>query len=352
MAKLFALRVAEIKRESIKASTVYLDIPIELREKFQYRAGQYLTVEMEADGDKIRRAYSICTSPHESLFGFTVKQIVDGKMSTFLNQQLKVGDYLQILPPQGKFVHTTQYEARITYYLLGAGSGITPLYSLLKDILESEPLSTVHLLYGNRDASEIIYHSELQSLSNYYKGQCYLKFFLSKPQKLLFIDHWDGQVGRLDSAALEKYLSAFPKQTIEEKFFICGPDQMIEQLSDHLTVMEKGEHILSERFNNKKVKMESQPDRAICKAKIHLDGETVEIDIKNQSILQTLIDGGYDPPFSCTSGVCTTCMAKLKSGQVEMDVNYGLDEDEVAEGYILTCQSHPSTKEIELTYDI
>ena len=352
MSKLHQLQIAEIKRETARASTIYLALKDEEKLAFQYRAGQYLTVEAEVDGIKERRAYSICTSPHESDFAFTVKEVDGGKMSTYLNQQVNTGDYLHVLAPQGKFTYTSAPDTRVTHYLLGAGSGITPLFSLTKDILESEPLSTVHLLYGNRHESDIIYHEDLISLTRKYEGQFHLQFYVSTP-KARFVEFWNGHAGRLDVAELDKYLSDFPKQTIEEKFFICGPDQMIDQLTNHLISIGKGDHIYSERFNNKKAKMDSQSDKpTTSKAKIDLDGETVEIEVKDQSILQTLIDAGYDPPFSCTSGVCTTCMAKLKSGKVEMDVNYGLDEDEVADGYILTCQSHPTTEEIELTYDV
>ena len=345
------LRVSRVIVETAEAKTLVLEIPNELQRVFQHQAGQHLVIEYEKDNRRVRGAFSICTAPHEAKVAITIKKGAEGMYSTLLHAWIREGDALTVFPPAGQLINATDPDQRVTYYFMGSDGGITSLFALIKDILESEPLSTVHLLLANPHINAIIYRTALDKLAEFYADQFRLKYFLTSPSQNEFIRYWDGQVGDITPEDIDAYLLDFPKQTLNEKFFICGPSQMMDAISNHLVGLGK-EQILAEPVDKETVKMETKQNDGLTRAKVHLDGETVEIDVKEQSILQTLIDAGYDPPFSCTSGVCTTCMAKLKSGSVEMEVNYGLDEDEVAAGFILTCQSHPTSDEIELTYDV
>jgi len=348
----YTLEVSEIDRETADAVSISFEVPEDLKEIFLFKPGQYLTVEFEVENKKIRRAYSICTAPHEEKLSITVKSVAPGGTSHYLCNSLKTGDQLSVLPPSGKFTPELNPEERVYYYMIGAGSGITPLYSMIKAILEDQPLSTVHLLYGNRTLADTIYKDALIALSEKYDGQLFIRFQLSgEGSKLL--SYQAKETGRINEKCLDDFLSDFPLQSTRQKFFICGPGKLIEDTEAYLRGMGISEEdIRAERFQNKKTQ-ESSTDKnnSMSKATITLDGNIIELEIKDDNILQTLIDAGYDPPFSCTSGVCTTCMAKVTKGSVTMDENYGLDEDEVAKGYILTCQSHPTSEEIELTYD-
>ncbi len=345
--------VAGIVQETSDVKTFLFEIPTQYRSEFKYKAGQYVTVEKFMSENKLRGTYYISSSPLEAAFSFTVKYLNCDGMSKHLHDEVRVQDKLIMRAPEGRFTCEVDPEQRLTYYMIGGGSGIIPLYAIIKDILDTEPLSTIHLLYSNRSSEETIFLDQLNKLASHHRGQFQVQFFMTAPRQERFIEFWDGQIGRLNAEKIERYLLDFPKQTLAEKFFICGPKGMNDTLSKQLLKLGRNrDQIYTERFNNAAIQMESKKAESSTKATVHLDGETVEIEVRDQSILQTLIDGGYDPPFSCTSGVCTTCMAKLRSGKVEMEVNYGLDEDEVAEGYILTCQSHPTTDEVELTYDV
>ena len=349
--KTYQLKIAHFEQETGGTKIIYLDVPDTLRDVFKYKPGQYLNVEMEVAGETIQQSYSLCSSPNEERLAFPARWIDDDLLSCQLNSRLQVNDSISVSSPQGEFVHVTDPERRATYYLIAGDEGITPLFSLLKSILEMEPLSTVHLLVENEIQSNLIYQKTLYNLAEIFVGQLHMRYFLWRPNKNQWLMHWDGTKEKITRRTLGKYLTEYPAQTLQEKFFICGPDRMIEELSGYLFEQGKEKNQISvEQLN--KITMEITQDKSFCQATIQLDGESIDIEIKEQTVLQTLIDAGYDPPFSCTSGVCTTCMAKLTKGKVEMEANYGLDEGEVAEGYILTCQSHPKSDEIELTYDV
>lgn len=352
MAQLHEVRVHKKVMETPGTASIFLDIPEHQEEMFAFKPGQYLTVEATINEKKIRRAYSLCTSPAEGV-GFTVKKVKGGLMSTYLLEEVNEGDTLSVLKPYGKFVPEIHPDRRVTYYLFGAGSGITPLMSIIKTVLESEPLSTLYLLYGNRSEEQIIFREQLEQLSVKHEGQLLVEHVLSQPQNGRSSLKWHGNIGRIDGEMVRKFLIQNPKQTREEKFFVCGPGTMMEVIRKELLAAGvDADDIKEERFQNDLIRPTTHQENSSHRAIIHLDGNKIEIDVKGKTILDTLIDAGYDPPYSCTSGVCTTCMAKLHKGTVEMEVNYGLDEDEVKEGFILTCQSHPTSDEIELTYDI
>jgi ring-1,2-phenylacetyl-CoA epoxidase subunit PaaE len=361
----YTLKISDKVQETADAVTLYFDIPDDIREKFTHLAGQYLTLKCNVKGNEERRSYSLCTRPGHDKSGVTVKRVKGGKVSNYIHDKLNVGDAIEVMPPDGRFTLTPDPEKRQTYYFFGAGSGITPLMSQLTTILEDEPMSTVHLYYGNRNADSIIFKNTLDELAEKYGEQLTVDHILSKPNKSglgsLFKRKkgllWTGEIGRIASAKIGEFIDRYPKRNEDSHFYICGPGNMIDHVKTGLTDLGiPADAIHTEYFTaadaKPKKKKKGAPAAVRAHAKIMLRGEEISIDIADQPILDTLQDAGYDPPFSCTSGACASCMAKLVSGTADMDLCFALSDEEINDGFILTCQAHPTSDEIEITYDV
>lgn len=361
----YPLRVNRLQPETDQAVSVYFDLPEHDRTAFNYRAGQYLTLRFVIDGKEERRAYSMCSAPHEDELAVTVKQVRNGVVSNHIASALKAGDTVDVMPPMGRFLADVDPAARRRYYLFGAGSGITPLMSILRSVLEKEPKSEVILFYGNRDEDNIIFKAQLDELQQRYAGQLTVEHTLSQPKKystkglkgLFKRSHtkWEGATGRIDRRAIVDFLQRHPTEGMDCRYYVCGPGQMIDNVEAALLghgVDDKLIHVerfVSANSNNGEGRTKSVGGTVNVK----LDKELLTIELEpGQSILDGLLQAGKTPPYSCLAGACSTCMARVDKGGVKMDVCYALDDSEVEEGYILTCQSHPTTPEVDIDFNV
>lgn len=364
----YDLKVKDVTTETADAVSVSFSIPTEHQELFQYEAGQYLTLRFDIDGKDVRRAYSMSSSPLDNTTTVTVKRVKNGLVSNYINSNLKAGMSVAVMPPQGRFTTEFSADQQRDFYLFGGGSGITPLMSILKTVLENEPKSTVNLFYGNQDENNIIFKSELDQLEKKYEGQLSVEHILADPIRekpsgfTAFLKKgkitWSGKVGVPDGANTNGFLDTHPPRSKEAIYFICGPGPMMDSVESVL--LKRGVNagaIHIERFSStppqdqKTVASDGVTGEA--KLKVTLDGKVIETTIPaGKTILDTLLDMKIEPPYSCTSGSCSTCMAKVKSGTVKMDACYALDDDEIEDGFILTCQAHPTSPEVEINFDI
>lgn len=350
-----ALRVAAIVPETSEAKSIRFEIPAELRDRFAFHAGQHLTLRATIGGEEIRRNYSLCTAPDEQDWMVTVKRIGGGLFSNWVGDQLKPGDVLDVMPPHGSF--TTDFAARNKRHLVGiaGGSGITPVMSLIKTLLRLEPQSRFTLLYGNRDSSSIIFLEALANLKDKHLDRLEIYHFLDAEEQDIELFN-----GMLERARLEQAIPALvPDATEVDGWFICGPGPMMDAAEGALLDRNiPKERIHIERFTA------DRPPEAITReieqlqtqaagvtVSVTLDGRTRRVPFTAGNILDSARDAGLPAPFACKAGVCATCRAKVTTGKVEMAARYGLTDEEVAAGYVLTCQSVPLGDGVAVDYD-
>lgn len=352
------IRVKQVRRETPDCISVSFDIPEELKNAFFYKQGQHLTLRTFINGEEIRRSYSLCSAPIEDEWRVAIKQSDGGRFSSFANRQLKQGDVLEIMPPMGNFYTEIDPENEKNYVAIVAGSGITPAISIIKTVLAKEPKSTFTLIYGNRTRNSIIFKDELEDLKNKYMQRFNLMHILSRELTDSPINH-----GRIDAEKCSLIFGNNIASLKADDYFLCGPEAMIFAVKDFLEksgVNPKQIHF--ELFVNpgqaetaKSIEKETAATTG-NKSKISakLDGIVFqyEADYEAESILDAGLKEGIDLPYSCKGGVCCTCKAKLMEGEVKMDVHYGLEDEEIEDGFILTCQSHPLTDKVVVDFDI
>lgn len=354
MAKHFhKLRIKDIRRETAECVSIAFEIPAEAEFDFRFIQGQNITIKTTTDANE-RRSYSICNSPLEKELRVAVKKVENGLFSTFANEKLKKGDILEVMPPTGTFFTGLNPAKKSEYVFFAAGSGITPVISLIKTILATEEKSTVTLMYGNKNLGSVIFKDQLEALKDKYLQRFSLYNIFSREKT-----ESDFNYGRIDVSKLNQ-LSRFVNFNKIDHFFICGPEQMIFTVKDFL----KGWGIESEKIHfelfTTPTKKHTQIYKAVEETKtegseitIKIDGRSFDFQLgfNEETILDAGLAQGADLPFACKGGVCCTCKAKLVEGEVEMEANYGLEKSEVKEGFILTCQSHPRSEKVVVDYD-
>lgn len=353
------IRVSDVRKETDECVSVAFDIPVSLKKDFSFHQGQNIVVKAVIDGEEVRRNYSICSSPSDNDFRIAVKMVEGGKFSTYANRVLKKGDTLELMPPSGKFFTDLDPLHSKTYVAFAAGSGITPIYSIICTTLEAEPHSKFLLVYGNRKRGGIIFREHLEALKNRHIDRFQVIHVLSRERMDSVL-----QSGRIDAQKCriidEKIM---PLNGVDE-IFICGPEEMIGNLRNALAAMGiPRQKIHVELFHSARGKKadqllslskqtEAMPRSA--QVTIRLDGvsSTFALAFDGDTILNAAMKLGIDVPYACKGGMCCTCRAKLESGEVDMDLNYALEHDEVDAGFILTCQSHPRTEQVTVNYDM
>ncbi len=351
------LRVAEVKRETPDAVSVRLELPEQLRETFTFRAGQHLTFRREFGGEEVRRNYSVCVSPSEGVLKIGVKKIAGGVFSGGVNDELKAGDELEVMAPHGSFCWAFDEAARRDYVAFAGGSGITPILSLIKTALAMEPRARFTLFYGNRTSPGVMFLEEIAGLKDRYLDRFSVFHFLEEEEEEIELFN-----GRLDRAKAEEILSTLVNPKNVDAFFICGPGPMMDAIEEALAA--KGvdkPRILIERFTTGPLSAAQAAAARVLEEKaaglrmsVTLNGRRMQVafDPEKHSILDNVRAAGLPAPFACKGGVCATCRAKVTAGEVSMKVNYGLSEQEIADGYVLTCQATPLTEGVALTYDV
>jgi ring-1,2-phenylacetyl-CoA epoxidase subunit PaaE len=354
-----SLRIKDIKKETSESVSIAFDIPATLEETFQFTQGQNITLKATISGEEIRRSYSICSSPLDKELRVAVKKVPGGKFSTYANSKLRKGDTLEVMPPTGKFYTPLDPAQSKNYLAFAAGSGITPLLSIIKTTLATEPESTFTLVYGNRNRSSIIFKEELEALKNKYIQRFRLYHILSRERTEAAVN--SGRINREKCSVLFDKLVDLPAT---DEFFLCGPEEMIFSVRDWLLEHQVAEHkIHFELFTTpgqasaeKSVKAgkDKTQQGKTSQVTIKLDGVTFDFELpyNGESILDGALDKSADLPYACKGGVCCTCRARLIEGAVEMDVNYALEPDEIAAGFILTCQAHPRTEKVVVDFDV
>ena len=348
------LKVSKIIRRTKDAVSVYFEIPEDLKETFSYEAGQYITIKLDAQGINHRRAYSLSTSPiADTDFGVTIKEVKTGKVSPWLNNVLKVGHILQVMPPLGHFTIDFDTENANNYIFFAGGSGITPILSLIKSVLKIENRSKCTLIYANRNFDSIIFKDELNELK---ASNTNLKIVHILDEKH---PDFDSEVVRLtEEKCIEILKNNFSDLIIQNsEYFLCGPSGLMTQIDSTLKNLKiNPKFIHKESFTVDEIETNKTSDSSntnkVRKVKVHIYGEEHTIEVRpDETILAAGIRQSLDPPFSCQIGACATCQAKVLSGEVEMEAEDALMEEDKIDGFILTCTSHPLTDDVEIDYD-
>ena len=349
MSSFHKLQIKEVIQETDNAVSIVFHVPAELQSLYQFLAGQYVNLKLTLDGQEIRRAYSVCSSPKSGELLIEIKSVQDGHFSKFANANLRAGDFLDVSKPEGKFIFEPDNEKQKNYAGFAAGSGITPVMSILKSVLESEPKSTFVLVYGNKSPKETIFHNELHELQLKYVGRFFVHYVFSQAKA-------EGELfGRIDKSTVNFVLNNKHKEKAFDKFYLCGPEAMINLVSSVLKEENISEtDIKFELFSSSSTKESIQIESNSGTSKIEMlvdDTLTTFQMSQKQTILEAALKQGIDAPYSCQGGICCSCLARIKKGTAEMKKNSVLTDNEIAEGLILTCQAYPTSDDVYVDYD-
>lgn len=355
MARFHTLKVKDIKRETSEAVSVAFDVPAQQQPEYQFKQGQYITLKLKINGEEVRRSYSLCTSPFsEKELRVAIKEVAGGKVSTYINRELKVGDAMEVMTPMGNFHTILSGSKSKKYVLFAGGSGITPMMSILKSVLYVEKQSHVTLIYANKNEDSTIFKTEIDALAAS-NNQLKVAYVFEHPQGTVS----DLQTGIITEQKALGLIENFGGVNADE-YFICGPGPMMENVKNTLEKLKiSKEKIHIEYFNSVIEAVEKADSGAVLGGNVNATIKVIQYGIETEfkletgsiSILEAAIEAGVDAPFSCKGAVCCTCRAKVLEGKVKMDANFALTEAEVAEGFILTCQSHPLTDNVVVDYD-
>jgi ring-1,2-phenylacetyl-CoA epoxidase subunit PaaE len=357
MAEFYNIKVADIYKETEDTSVVTFDIPTELHDAFNFRQGQHLTLKATINGEDVRRSYSLCSSPLDNKWQVAVKQIPGGKFSTHINENVKTGDYIEIMPPTGRFGVEVKPQESKNYLFFAAGSGITPVLSMVRAHLAQEPNATCKLFYVNKTAKSIIFKEALEQLRNRYFGRFEIYYFLTKERRDIELFN-----GRFDDEKMNILTKTFIDVPDTNDVFLCGPEKMVHYVSDYLIKAGLPKELVHfELFVTGLSEEDIQRAERLLKQNV----EGVEIIVVDggkeflftmtkeyDNILDAALGAGADLPFACKGGVCSTCKCHIKEGAVEMKLNYALDEKEVAQGLVLSCQAVPTTDKVVVDFDV
>ena len=357
MSKFFPLTVSDVKRDTRDAVVLTLQAPETCAEQFRFRQGQYVTLRTKLDGEEVRRSYSICSGVNDGTLRVGIKRVNGGLFSTFANEHLLAGAVIDAMPPMGNF-NVPLDKANAKHYVgFASGSGITPLISIIRTTLESEPKSSFTLFYGNRASSTIMFRDELEDLKNTYLGRFSLIHILSREQQDVELFN-----GRLTGAKCDELCERWLRVASIDTAFICGPQDMMTEIAASLQKhgLNKSQikfELFASADSGKRVKREAAAaaDKGgnTCQVTIIMDGHARQFEMEKGSIsvLDAASRNGIEAPFACKAGVCSTCRAKITGGEVDMDANFSLEDYEIAHGYVLTCQSYPVTNTITIDFD-
>lgn len=351
--KFYALRIESIQPLTEDSSIITFEVPKDLEKAYAYTAGQYLTIRSNIDGVEVRRSYSLCSSPSEKRWSIGIKRVVEGVFSNYALNTLSKGDLIDVMTPAGGFTYHPKTENVNTIVLIAAGSGITPILSIAKTILDNEPLSKVCMFFGNKGFVQVMFSEELESLKNKYVSRFRLYHVFSQESQGIPL-----LKGRMNHEKLNALYDGFLTHDNIEQVYVCGPEAMIHDVAavfEQRGLQKNQIHfeLFTSGIANKAEKNIDIIEDVDCEVELIIDDDTMTFSMnsKNQSILDAAQIAGADVPFACKGGVCCTCKAKILEGSAKMRVNYSLEPDEVENGYILTCQAIPTSKKILISFD-
>ncbi|QMU63284.1 MAG: 2Fe-2S iron-sulfur cluster binding domain-containing protein [Flavobacteriaceae bacterium] len=346
MSPFYSIPIQKIVKETSNAVSITFEVPEDLKATFSFEAGQYVTIKSTVDGKELRRAYSICSSPKSGVLKIAVKAIENGTFSVYANTRLKAGDMVEVTWPEGRFILNS--EANSDYIAFAAGSGITPIMSMIKEVLENDNGATFTLVYGNKTAADTIFKGSLDHLHGEFSNRFNLHYVYSREHIA------NSKHGRIDDRIVMYYIKNIYKETSFKRAFLCGPGEMIHTVSEALKTCGFDEHmILSEWFSASLEKENNdQIKEGLTEITVLLDDDETSFTMNQaDTILAASLRKGIDPPYSCEGGICSSCIAKVTEGKAIMDKNTVLTDREVKEGFILTCQAHPTTSKIKVDFD-